>query len=293
MISKFLAKASIVPARRALVKCPQDYGMDYRDVEFDSRDGVRLKAWYIPGSSDNLILFTHPMPFNRYGFPTKGQGLMKISDVEVELLKVVKRLNEAGYGVLTMDMRNHGESGAANNGVCAIGYNEWQDVVGAMDYIKADSELGKMKLGMVVNCMGANSALIAMSKEQELFKDVKAVVAIQPVSYDVFIKHYLAAAMPLLKGMYNSINRQVKKLAGVPLEEMSPRSYLKDLRAPVMYVQVRNDAWTSPDDVQSFYDATNVEKQLLWIEGDLHRFDGYNYFGKKPEKMLAWLGKYM
>jgi len=23
------------------------------------------------------------------------------------------------------------------------------------------------------------------------------------------------------------------------------------------------------------------------------RFDGYNYFGQHPEKMLAWFGKYM
>jgi len=29
----------------------------------------------------------------------------------------------------------------------------------------------------------------------------------------------------------------------------------------------------------------------LWIEGTTRRFDGYNYFGQDPEKMMAWFAK--
>lgn len=293
MLTNILAKAAIVPPRKPLVKNPEDYGMEYESIDFKSRDGVNLKAWYIPGKSDNLIIFTHPMPFNRYGFHTKGQGIMKVSNIEVELLKVVKQLNNAGYGVFTIDIRNHGESEKSNNGVCGIGYYEWQDVVGTVDYIKNDNKLKNKKLGMVVNCMGANSALIAIGKEPVLFKDIKAIVAIQPISFDVFIKHYLKDKMPLFQGMYSKINQEVKKLAGVNLEDMSPKKYIKDIKIPIMYVQVKEDVWTSNSDIQGFYDNTNSDKELFWIEGKYKRFDGYNYFGQKPEKMLNWLNKYM
>ncbi len=34
-------------------------------------------------------------------------------------------------------------------------------------------------------------------------------------------------------------------------------------------------------------------EELLWIERTTRRFDGYNYFGQHPEKMLAWFAKYM
>ena len=293
MISKFLAKAAVVPPRKPIVKTPKDYGLEFQDVEFQAKDGVNLKGWYIPSDTERIVIFTHPMPFNRYGFHTKGQGLAKMSNVEVELLNTVKQLNKAGYGVFIFDFRNHGESDSANNGVCGVGYHEWPDVVAAMEHIKSNAELKDKSVGMVINCMGANSALIAMAKEPALFKEIKAVVAIQPVSYDIFMKHYLQDKMAIFKGKFNSINDQVKKIAGVGFEEMSPSKYISSIKAPVMYVQVKNDAWTEPADVQSFYDKTTSEKELFWIEGDLERFDGYNYFGKKPEKMIGWLDKFM
>jgi hypothetical protein len=35
------------------------------------------------------------------------------------------------------------------------------------------------------------------------------------------------------------------------------------------------------------------EKELIWIEGTTRRFkDGYNWFGRHPEKVLAFLDKY-
>ncbi|WHZ27893.1 MAG: hypothetical protein OJF51_002690 [Nitrospira sp.] len=36
------------------------------------------------------------------------------------------------------------------------------------------------------------------------------------------------------------------------------------------------------------------EKEMIWVENTTHRFrDGYNYFGRYPEKVLAFFAKYM
>jgi len=293
MISKFLAKALIYPPRRPIIKKPSDYGMEYQNIDFKSKDGTNLKAWYIQGLSDKLIIMTHPMPFNRYGFHTKGQGLFKISDVEVELLKTVKQLNQAGYGVIIFDFRNHGESDKANDGVCGIGYYEWQDVVGVMNYIATSSKLKDKKVGFVSHCMGANSTLIAIGKDPALFKDVKAVVAIQPVSMKIFVPHYLNDKIPIFKNKTSNINKKIHEIAGFGLEEMSPAQYIKEIKIPILYVQVKNDAWTDPSDVQGFYDNTTAPKDIFWIDGPLERFDGYNYFGENPERMLDFLSTYM
>ncbi len=60
--------------------------------------------------------------------------------------------------------------------------------------------------------------------------------------------------------------------------------------------QVRDDAWTkNPQDAQKTFDRlSSQEKELIWIEGTTRRFkDGYNWFGRTPEKGLAFLAKYV
>jgi hypothetical protein len=69
-----------------------------------------------------------------------------------------------------------------------------------------------------------------------------------------------------------------------------------EVTMPNLTIQVRDDAWTkNPDDAQKTFDllATN-EKEIIWVENATRRFrDGYNYFGRYPEKVLAFFAKYM
>jgi hypothetical protein len=59
---------------------------------------------------------------------------------------------------------------------------------------------------------------------------------------------------------------------------------------PVLMFQVLEDAWTkNPEDAQKTFDLiSSAEKELFWIENTTKRFrDGYNHFGKHPEKVLG------
>jgi hypothetical protein len=61
-------------------------------------------------------------------------------------------------------------------------------------------------------------------------------------------------------------------------------------------IQVLKDSWTrNPEDAQKTFDLLgSKEKELFWIENTTRRFkDGYNYFGRHPEKVLAFFDKYM
>jgi hypothetical protein len=63
-------------------------------------------------------------------------------------------------------------------------------VVAALDFIKSRDTLKDMDIGFVSFCMGANSTIIAMSKQPEAFEKVKCLVLIQPISMEVFIRTY-------------------------------------------------------------------------------------------------------
>ncbi len=287
-----LAEFAVKPRPAPILRTPKDYGMEYEDVFFPSMDGVPLEAWYIPAESNKLIIANHPMPMNRYGSPGHMEPWSQLSNFEVNFVKAYKHLHDAGYNVLAYDLRNHGNSGGANGGVCGIGMYEWRDAIGAMQYVKNHEKLSKMKVGLLSRCTGANASMIAMSKYPEYFKDIKCMVAPQPCSRADLMGQF--AEISGIGDRKDELNSEIKKFGGFSLDEMSLHPYVKDIKVSVFYTQVHDDEWTKPEDVQTTYDLTPLnDKKLFGIEGTKRRFDGYNYFGKHPEQMIEWFNKYM
>jgi dienelactone hydrolase len=293
MIPSILTKSLLCPRRQPLVKNPGDYGMTYEDVEFTAPDNVLIKGWLIHGTLDKLIIVTHPMPFTRYGFSIKHQGIFKVSDREVELLRTAVHLHKQGYHILTFDFRNHGKSGRGNGGFTGVGLHEWPDVAGALDFIRTHEKLKNKDIGFVSYCMGANATIMAMSKAKELFTHVKCLAAVQPVSMDILVPKMIRDTFPAFAAFIPNIEKKCKKYTGYSLKDMSPLEYVKDISVPVLYAQVKDDPWTEPRDVESFYKNTTAPKELFWIENKKHRFDGYNYFGDNPGRLLEFLKKHL
>jgi dienelactone hydrolase len=189
------------------------------------------------------------------------------------------------------DFRNHGESEA---GITGIGLNEYQDILGALDYIHQRPDLSSMSIGFVSFCMGANSTIIAMSKGKEKLNNVKCLVAVQPISISVFLKcfikkNYTAAGLILIP----LVNKMCQWRGGYAFKDITPLPYCKDISVPALFIQAKSDPWTEPHDIQNIYDATPEPKELLLLEGKMERFDTYNYVGEHPESVTGFLGKYL
>lgn len=148
--------------RSFIFKTPDDYGMmGWKDLVIPSDDGTPLEAWYIPakgGESNKLIILNLTLSMCRTGFPGQfGEPWSGFDAVEIDFVIQYKHLTAAGYNVLTYDIRNHGNSSAANNGLCGIGHWEWRDCVGVKKYVDNHSTLSKMKVGLYSQGMGGNS----------------------------------------------------------------------------------------------------------------------------------------
>lgn len=291
-IVRALAEGTVKPQRSPIMKTPADYGMDYEDTFFPSLDGIPLEAWFIPADSDKLIICNHPMTMNRYGYPGHLDPWKQFNDVEVDFNKVYLALHDAGYNVLTYDLRNHGASGTANGGVAAAGLYEWRDVVGAMFYVQGHDKLKSMAVGLFNPCAGGNAAMVAMTKRPELFEDVRAFVCPQPASMNIGMKQI--AALQGVGDYMDELDQEQVKLGGFKNGEMSPHHYAANVQVPTFIIQVRDDLWSRPEDVQTTFDLLTVDdKKLFWVEGTNKRFDGYNYFGKHPEQMIEFFDAYM
>jgi len=276
-----------------VLEVPSDYDMKFENVSFTSMDGISLSAWYIPAENSNkLIICNHPMTFNRSGFPGHLEPWSAFSDVRVNFHKVYKALHDAGYNILTYDLRNHGKSDSADNNVCGVGLLEYQDVIGAIQYVQGHHQLKNMTVGLFNPCAGGDAAMVAMTKHPEYFEGIKAFVCPQPASMHIM-------SQVTLNGMglgdyLDLLDEEQVKLGGFKSSEMSPHHYAPNVKIPTFIIQVKDDVWTIPDDVQTTYDLIGTQdKKLFWIEGTTKRFDGYNYFGENPEMMIEWFDRYM
>jgi esterase/lipase len=92
------------------------------------------------------------------------------------------------------------------------------------------------------------------------------------------------------------VELELLKMGAFVAAEMTPHLFASGVKMPVLMVQVLEDEWTrNPEDAQKTFDLLgSTDKELLWIENTKRRFrDGYNYFGRHPEKIIAFFDKHM
>src|SRR2546426_65797 len=80
------------PMDRRLTETPANFGAQFKDVEFQTSDGVKISGWLVPsGDKHATIIYSH--------------GLFRSRR---ELLERAMDLWKLGYGALLYDQRNHG-----------------------------------------------------------------------------------------------------------------------------------------------------------------------------------------
>ncbi|KAL4872182.1 hypothetical protein BDV12DRAFT_193628 [Aspergillus spectabilis] len=259
--------------RSPVLRRPDEEGLENEEIFFPSLDGVNLEGWFIPAKGSNkLNIANHPLPRNRSGFPGHLPDFGLFGGFEVSFIKDYKALHNAGYNVLAYDLRNPGRSGAGSSGICGIGLLESRDVVDSIKYARSQGDW----------------------PVEPLSRDAKALIALQPVSSRIFVETGAKNAGLEPAEAAKAFVTKIYHLTGFRLDELTPIPYTKYVNIPTLVAQIRKDESVKPSDAQNIYDGIGAqEKELFWIEGTTRRFDGYNYFGEHPERMLGWFKKFL
>lgn len=283
----------IKPGKSPVFETPDKYGLPYEDVTFTANDGVLLSGWLITGGKDKVIIQSHfGVQCSRCGFTQAGKGIMKnaLWNSDIHFLEQAKYLVDAGYSVLMYDLRNHGNSGTGTTRWVTWGLDERKDVLAAVEFISNHPEFEEASIGLLSICMGASSSTFAYGLEPDMKKNtkLKAMIAVQPLTYDYFVK-----AMRLPSFLVNSGNKYSKSKRGVDLTGDSFLPFAKDITIPTLVVQNENDPMTNLDMVRQYYEDLAVEKELLMLNLEKKRGAAYDWIGKNPNKILQWYEQFI
>jgi pimeloyl-ACP methyl ester carboxylesterase len=149
---------------KPLEPTPSQFGVAYQDVRFPARnDGLTIAGWYLPNeNSSSAVILVHGRHENR---ATAMGGTYP---------QFAAALHEAGFAVLMLDVRGHGQSDEARYD---FGLKAKNDVLGAVDWLLAQG-FARGNIGAMGISLGGGAVNFAAAEEPA----IGAVVADSTVS---------------------------------------------------------------------------------------------------------------
>ncbi|MBZ0301351.1 MAG: alpha/beta fold hydrolase [Anaerolineae bacterium] len=247
----------------------------YETVTFSSRsDSITLQAWDVPapldvGDAAPAVILVH--------------GLNDCRRAPAILLPA-GMLHRAGFHVLLLDLRNHGDS-QITTGRMSGGLFEYLDVLGAWDWLVNAQGIPPERIGLFGVSLGAATTLIAAGEEPRIaavwedssYADVQLAIADQ-LTYRG-IPTFLAPAGVLMGRLLDGVDLSARSpLAAIAIWGNRPLFITHgeaDTRIPVLHAYrlaeamrangITIEPWIIPGSphVQGMFDATDEYETRL------------------------------
>lgn len=222
---------------------PFETGVRFEPVSFSTADGVALSGWWLPGSTDRVVV-----------------GLTGRSGNRGDLLGVGTYLAKAGFNVLLFDYRGRGASARAP---LSLGRREAVDAAAAVGY--AAARVPGAKIGLIGFSLGAAVAVMTAAADRRVVSLVADCPFARPeplmrFGMRGFFPITRAVLVPLLTRMWAGI------LYGFDLGGLDIPAYAGRVRVTRSLVVVSGrDSVIPPGQQRAVYAALPDPKEL-WEE---------------------------
>ncbi len=262
---------------------PDEFGLDYEEFGFKSKDGISLSGWFIPAKKNHhlspTIIICHGYK-SKKSYPKNSEPADDINNI-----KYAKMLSGHGFSSVMFDFRGHGKS----DGTYFIGEG-YPDILGLEDHLASK---GIENLGIVGLCGGAAETLCAAP----FSKNIKAVVIDSVATFNdpVFtnpVSHELAFKLPI---SFAELTREFYLyFAGIWHNGiLNCASIVKDVKQPILIIHGTGDNRVLSRSAKEIFKNANEPKQLWLVKGGYH-IRNYN---KNPEeyeiKVIDFFNKYL
>ena len=196
---------------------PSEFGLAYEEVVFPARnDGLGVAGWFIPKEeSQSAVILVH----GRYENRATAMG--------GEFPKLAAALHKAGYAVLMIDLRGHGESAPAR---FDFGIKAQNDVLGAVDWLIENGyqpgnigALGASLGGGAVNFAAAQEPAIGVVVVDSTYADFSMIQTIWQQESGL-PKFFISGTFFIHRILFGFDLRDLTPIEA--LKSMQPRPYL-------------------------------------------------------------------
>ena len=259
------------PLDRRLTETPADLGAEFKDVEFQTSDGVKISGWLLQAREGRAtIIYSHGL------FRSRRELLARALD-----------LWHLGYGALLYDARNHGTSGKAR---VSLGYNERLDAEAAVRFVR--EEAGANKIVLFGISMGAATALLAAAETTE----VAAVIADSSfLSFKDTTDHHLRMFLRVPPfPIANEVRFFMEWRADFDGEKLDALDAVKCIGdRPVFFIAGANDRRMPPDIARRLHEASSSPKRdLLIVDGPGSEIHGHAY-QTDPKLYISHISRFL
>jgi hypothetical protein len=233
----------------------EDYYLDeWQDVYFQSRDSdIKINGWlfnYFPNRP--IIIVTH--------------GISPNGKCKSEVNLIAGLLANKNFNVLTIDLRNYGQSDTVSN-YDDLGLESYNDILGAFDFLK---KIGfkSNSIGLHGISLGASTSIFAADAEHEIL----AIWADSPLAeFNMILKDEIARyGLSIEFGPAVSLAGRI--LTGIDPRELSPAKKLSDKQS---YFFTHGDSDTRIltrhfNYFKEYTNKKNINAEFWLVEGANH-----------------------
>jgi uncharacterized protein len=258
------------PHRHPPVWTPDSVGLAYEEIEIPSSDGLRLPGWYLPAG------------------PAQRPGVVLVHGWESARDRTIPHaqvLHEAGFHVLTFDVRGNGANGPE---ALPMSVGEYAaDTRAAVAELRRHPEV--TTIGVLGHSMGGAGALVAAAEDDDVSAVIAASTPADPyrLTRQTFRLARLPIPAPVAWPLAWLTTRVFLAPRGHTVGSVSATSAVRAIDRPVMLIHGSEDGVVPISDLARLAAARRAARPDAVTETLLVKGGGHSWLYEFPEYRAA------
>jgi pimeloyl-ACP methyl ester carboxylesterase len=260
---------SLAPERVIETRTPADVGLQFQDVTLPTENGKSLFGWFIPANRSGRA----PVVMAIHGWGGNAENLLALA----------YPLHEAGFTLLLIDARCHGQS---DEDSFASMPRFAEDLGHAIDWLKRRDDIDPQAIAAIGHSVGAGAALLSASRRN----DLAAVVSIAAFTHPVaMMRRWFAAKGIPYRPVGCLMLRYVEWVIGHCFDDIAPVNTIRRVRCPTLLVHGAEDTTVPVSEAQAIHANRSGEHVQLKVVAGSH--DDFTDLDRELPLLVEFLSK--